>query len=153
MRKWTRISGQCVVIRDFFAELSYFRLENKIADKHSIDRIEFPDLRMTSRMYQCRLLEMSYALKKEQSWYWSDYCNVNSNNIWINFRLFPCNNSRVISLCVKFIITTHAANNPDRKKKPSDLTYRIWIKGVARGGGSWGARDPPLCKPFCKQTA
>ena len=25
-------------------------------------------------------------------------------------------------------------------------------KGVARGG-SWGARDPPLCKPFCKQTA
>ena len=60
---------------------------------------------------------MSYALKKEQSWYWSDYCNVNGNDIWINFRLFPCNNSRVLSLCVKFIITTHAANNRDRKKK------------------------------------
>ena len=25
-----------------------------------------------------------------------------------------------------------------------------WLsnKGVARGGGSWGARDPPFCKPF-----
>ena len=32
------------------------------------------------------------------------------------------------------------------------LSNTCRIKGVARGG-SWGARDPPLCKPFCKQTA
>ena len=34
------------------------------------------------------------------------------------------------------------------KCEPLWVTLAVTIEGRSQGGGSWGARDPPLCKAF-----